>query len=707
MPKKGAREIKNGEFLEKARDRFKYCLESWKEIREQHDIDMKFLAGDQWDEREKQRRKAKHLPFVTVDLLSQYINELVGDIRQNKRAVNVMPKGYGATDQTANFLADWVRAVEYLSQGQTAYTTAAEQMIGASYGFCKLETYYESPKSWNMGIRILPIPNGNTIIYDPDCKHYDCSDAEDCWEIDFMSHEKFRREYGDAEIKTFTDDIQQIAPDWVKENQVQLASWWKVKTEKIQLHLVDIDNQQPVMMRSDELPEKMDKGRILKTRDYDERRIVQYVLNGVEVLATNDPKKGKGWPGQWIPIIPFWGKELFVDEGSGSKRMLLSLIRKARDPQRVLNYFASQIMMEAKQSPKTKYMGPVGMFSGNVKTWEELFDDPKAFAEWAQPEGFPPGSVKPEVIPFVPNFQGYEVSMQAWERRIMSSMGIAPLPSAAQRNNEKSGVALEKIQGERAQATYHFIDNIERSIAFCGRQLVDAFDKINTMPRDIPARKEDGKHYIARVNDPTHAKNKAFDGEHDVTVTTGPSYDSQRQEAAAFADTLAQVQGVFPLIGDLIVRLRNVGPIGELMAERLTPPQFAGQADDDSIPPQAKALLGQAQQKIQQLTQTVQQLMQEKAAKMTEKSIALQQTALQEKTKLIVAQASLQREGAETILQSQLDNLNTILEQLHDHATIAHQADQDRATAAHAASLTPPEPAAGLSNGTGGGQQNG
>jgi hypothetical protein len=455
------------------------------------------------------------------------------------------------------------------------------------------------------------------------------------------------------------------------------------------------------VMRSDELPENMDKGRILKTRDYDDRRVVQYVLNGVEVLATNDPKKGKGWPGQWIPIIPFWGKELFVDEGSGSKRMLLSLIRKARDPQRMLNYFASQEMMEAKLTPKTAYMGPRGMFSGNTKTWEEINDDPKAFAEWDQPEGFPPGSVKPERTPFSPNFQAYEAAMAAWERRIMSSMGISPLPSAAQRNNEKSGVALEKIQGERAQATYHFIDNIERSIAFCGRQMVDVFDKINTMARDISVRKEDGKHSVVRVNDPTHAKNKQFDGEHDVTVTTGPSYDSQRQEAAAFADTLSQVQGVFPLIGDLIVRLRNVGPIGELMAERLTPPQFAGQADDDSIPPQAKALIGQAKQQIQQLTQTVQQLTQEKAAKMIEKSVALQQTALQEKTKLIVAQASLQREGAEVILQSQLDNLNTILEQLHDHATIAHQADQDRATAAHAASLTPP-PEAGSSNGAGG-----
>src|SRR5205823_14368291 len=114
--------------------------------------------------------------------------------------------------------------------------------------------------------------------------------------------------------------------------------------------------------------------------------------------------------------------------------------------------------------------------------------------------------------------------------------------------------------------------------------------------------------------------------------------------------------------------------------------------DDDSIPPQAKAIIGQAQQQIQRLMAVIAQLQQEKAAKMIEKNISLQETALQEKTKLIVAQATLDRQNAETILQSQLDNVNTILEQLHEHATIAHQAEQDRATAAHAASLEPPEP---------------
>jgi hypothetical protein len=699
------------DFLQEARDRFKYCIEAWRDIREQHDLDMRFLAGDSWDYTEQRRRKDKNLPMVHLDELTQFINQLINDVRQNKHAVNVLPKGSGANDQTASLRADWIRAVEYISQAQTAYTTAFEGAAGGSYGFWKLETYYENPKSFNLSARIVPITNANTIIFDPDCKLYDCSDAADCWEIDFISEEEFKRRYPDAEIKTFSEEVQKVDPYWIKPNQAQIASWWKVEIDKIELHLVDIDDATPIVMRSDELPKNFDRKRILKSRDYDDRRIVQYVLNGVEVLETNDPKNGKGWPGQWIPIIPVWGKELFIDDGSGSKRQLFSLIRLARDPQRLLNYYASQELMEAKMTPRTPYIGPTGMFSNNPEVWEKINDDPAAYAEYTLSEQNP--SAKPERVPFVPNFQMYEMAKESASRSIMKAMGISPLPTDAQRANNKSGIALKKIQGERAQGSFHFIDNFDRSLVFCGRQLDDLFDRIHDTPRDIPTRSEDGEHKMVRVGDKSNAKNKEFAGDHDVTITTGPSFESQREEAADFADTLANVQGVFPLIGDLLVKLRNLGPIGDKIAERLTPPQFAGQ--DDSIPPTAKAAMAQMQQQVQQLQAVIQQLQQEKAAKMVEKDSAKWIAALQENTKLVVAQASLQRDQAESILQGELQKIQTILgnahdaasqamDQQHQHDIIAHQADQDRATAAHAASLQPPpgsENGNGASSGTG------
>lgn len=695
------------QFLKEKRDRFDYMLEAWKDIRDQHDTDMKFLAGEQWEEKEKTRRQKAHIPYITLDELTQFVNQLVNDIRQNKHAVAVSPKGAGATNRSAQHRADWIRGIEYQSQGQTAYVTAAERMIGGSYGFVKLECEYEG-MSFNQTCRIRPVPNENTVLMDPDCIHYDCSDGEDAFEFAFMSEARFKRLWPNAQIKSFTDEIKAIAPNWIKEGQVQVASYWYVEIEKIEICEVDLGDKGVRVMRTSELPKKLDMGRILKRRDWDDRKIIQYMMNGVEVLEKKDPRpkdktkeKAAGWPGQWIPLIPFWGKEYYIDFGSGSKRLIESLIRKARDPQRLFNYYASQELMEAKMSPRTPYMGPRGMFSNNKEEWGDVNETPKGFIEWDQPEGFPPGSVKPERIPFQPNFQLYEIAKEAASRSIQKAMGISPLPVEAQRANEKSGIALKRIQGERAQGSFHFIDNFDRSISYVGRQLDDVYDKIVDSARDVTGRKEDGTFYLARVKDPKHPKNVQDAGDHDVTIATGPSADSEREEAAQFADTLAEIPGVFQRIGDLIVRLRNVGPIGEQMADRLTPPEFANKPGQDDFPPQAKAIVNQLQQQLQLAQQAIQQLTQEKAAKMMDGSVKLKITALQEQTKLIVAQANLQADRAELILQNEYTRLQAIWDGVAEHTQIAHTADQDRATAEHAASLTPP--AEGAQTGPAGG----
>ena len=692
--------LKDSAFLQKARDRFRYCHEQWRDIREQHDLDMRFLAGDSWDEKEKQRRKSKNIPMIHLDELTQYINQLNNDIRQNKRAVKVVPKSGGATNESADNRADWIRGVEYMSQAQSAYITAFEGATGGSYGFWKLETFYESDNSFNLSVRICPVANANTIIFDPDCKKYDCSDAEDCFEIDFISHDAFKRRYPKAEISEFTDEIREVAPDWVKDKQVQIASWWKVKTEKIKLHLVKIDNQAPVVMRSDELPENFDKSLILKTRDDEDRRIVQYVINGVEILETNDPRDGQGWPGNWIPIIPVWGKELFIDEGSGSRRMLFSLIRLARDPQRLLNYYASQELKEAKMTPNTPYMGPKGMFSNQADQWEKLNDEGTAYVEFEVPEGFQPGSIKPERLPFVPNFQQYELAKEAARRHIMAAMGIAPLPTSAQRQNEKSGIALSKIQGERNQGSFHFIDNYDHSLEFSGRQLDELFDKIHDSPRDIPLRKEDGTHSIARVNDPTNPKNKIFKGEHDVTISTGPSFESQREEAADFTDSLVAVPGVFPLIGDLIVRMRSLGPIGDQIADRLTPPQFQQQPGSEPLPAAAQAQIGQLKQQVQQMTAVIAQMNLEKGAKMWEMDGKLQIEKIHSDTQKAVAEITTKAQLLNERIKA-LEDLQADFHQMaHETALSAQEHQQTLDQGAQSAALNPPDASGQSSNGS-------
>lgn len=689
--------------LKEIHNRFDYVYERWKDIREQHDLDQKFRAGEQWDDREKANRKDKHRPMVVLDELTQYINQLVNDVRENKREAKVEASGYGATAEKAEKLENWVRAVQYESTAQSAYITGFEETCGASYGFWGLETYYKNDHSFDLSVRIRPIPNGNTILFDPDCLQYDCSDAEDCFEINFISQKKFKRDFPNATIKEFTDKIRQDAPNWFDKGMIQLASHWTVEVDRVALYQIKLPSGDLKVMRDDELPpeianDKKNHRSIMGTREVDERRVVQTVLNGAEILEVNDPEdedNPKGWPGKWIPIIPCWGKEIFVQEASGSKRYLLSMIRLARDPQRLLNYYGSQEMEEAKLTPKTPYMGPKGMFDQNRDEWAEINDVPKAFIDYTLPEGMPPG-VKPERVPFQPNFQAYQVVKESAKRAIMSAMGISPLPTPAQRANEKSGVALERIEGERQQGTFHFIDNFDRSLEFTAKQLVDIFPRIHVGEREIGLRKSNGDHVMEKFNIPGD-EGTSMTGEYAVTTLAGPSYKSQREEASAFVDTFVQhAPQLLPLVADLMVKIRKLGPIGDEIAKRLTPPQFANQ-DGKPLDPQAVQQLNQAAQQVAQLQTMVQQLQDQIKSKSVEIDGRKWIAALQEKTKLIVAQASLQKDMAEGILQSELIQIQALLDaqsdamdRAHEAAMASHQAELDKDVAAHAASLTPP-----------------
>jgi hypothetical protein len=643
---------------------------------------MRFLAGDSWESHEKKRRMDNKIPMPHFDELTQYVNQLVNDVRQNKRAVKVLPKGSVASDKSAGLREDWIRGIEYSSSAQTAYITAFDSMASRSFGFWKLITEYESDDSFNLTARIKRIANPKTILFDPDCKEYDCSDAEDCFEIDFMSQASFKRQYKDAEIVEFTDEIREVAPEWISNNRVQVASWWRVKYTPVKLCLVRSKQGQLHAIKEEHLPEDLKGAEVIRTREVQERRVVQYLLNGVEVLETNDPEDGKGWPGRWIPIIPVWGKELYLPDTNGTKRCLHSHIRLARDPQRGLNYHVAQEFMEAKMSPRAPFIGAKGQFDTNTP-WDTVNETPVAFLEYdPRPEGANETLPPPARPAFAPNFQQYELVKESAKRSIQSAMGITPLPTQAQRANEKSGVALERIQGSEQLGSFHFIDNFERSLEYSGRQLDDLYDKIVDTPRKIATRSAQDRH---RVIDVTPDMGK---GEHDVTITTGPSYQSQREEAAAFADTISQVDGVFPLIGDLIVRMRDLGPIGDEIADRLLPPQFAQKDDQgEPVPPKYASQIAGLQRQLQGAQAALQQYAMEKAAKTVDGQVKLKIAALQEQTKLVIAQATLQANQAEVILQNEYARIQTILQTIGDITQAGQQADLEQQSAQQQAQL--------------------
>ena len=122
---------------------------------------------------------------------------------------------------------------------------------------------------------------------------------------------------------------------------------------------------------------------------------------------------------------------------------------------------------------------------------------------------------------------------------------------------------------------------------------------------------------------PTDAQDEVFDpskGQFDVTISTGPSYQSQREEATHFADIIIAELEQLPIapmqkssLLSLAIKLKNLGPLGDEMAKIIDP-----QGDQTPLPPQVQAAVSHMQQNMQAMQGELSKLTMERQAKVLE-----------------------------------------------------------------------------------------
>jgi Phage P22-like portal protein len=633
-------------FLKDCLDRFDYFKDRWHDIREASKEDMRYVSGDPWDPKEKRARQAVNRPCLVMDELGQYVNAPINEVRQNPRAVQVIPEGSGANDKTANHRANIIRGIEYRSEAQQAYITGFENAIQRSYGYWRINTQFVADSSFDQEIVIRRIPNPDTVYLDPDCKHADCSDGKDAFVIDLKPKREFQKRWPKAKMVDFTIDIQEALPSWIKEDEIQVAEYWKSEEKERKLLLVDGGRTGPLAMFEDELPTGF-SGKIMKDRLVRVPKITQYITNGVEILEEHE------WAGKFIPLVPVFGKELWVDDGSGSKRVLLSLIRLARDPYMLYCYYRTTEAEIISMTPKTPYIGVEGQFTEHEKEWQQANTTPLAYLQYkaktnATGETVLPPPARPA---YSPQIEPMEMGAESARRSIMTATGISPLPTAAQRVNEKSGVAIERIQSQANQGTYHFLDNYDRALMYSGRIIDDLIDKIYDTERQVPIRKMNEEHSLLTVNDPKDADTNLSTGKHGITISVGPEYESQREQASSFVDLIVQNIETLPIdppakakLLALSVKLKNIGPIGDEISDLLAPPQTEAQMQQKLQLITAQA--AQYQQMVAQLQAENQILHAEKNGKVVDNEYMLKKATLDNDVKVLIAQIQTKAQDA-------------------------------------------------------------
>lgn len=689
--------------LKEIRENFDYALEYWADIREQGQIDMRYISGDPWDPKERKMRETEgqKRPCLTFDELGQFCNAAINDVRMNKRAVAVVPKGSGSDDKSAELRGNLMRNIEYESNAQSAYTRAFEDAVQRSYGWAKVAKRYVSPESFDQELKVSRVANPDSILSDPQAKEADCSDMKWLFEIDRMRKEDFKAMYPDAAIQEFSSEHITAAPKWIGADDVQVASYWCVHNKKRTLYMFENEQGERLQMFSDELKDRglevkggdlvaggadglpVAVARVINKRTSETPGVVQYIVSGVEILDEIP------WDGDCIPYAPCWGKELFVDSGSGSKRMLLSLVRLARDPYMLYCYYRSTEAEIIGQTPKTPYIGYEGQFENHEADWENVNRAPipylqvKATTEATGTAILP----LPQRTTYEPAIQALEVGAEGARRAIQAAMGLSSLPTAAQRQNQKSGVALERIESQQSRGSYHFIDNYDRFLQRMGTIMNGLLDKVYDTPREVGMRKEDETYEVQQIDG-------LGEGEHGVTISTGPSFDSQREEAQKFTESFVQNPQVMGMalqapdsaaakVVSLGIKMLRLGPLGDQISEAIHPPE----ANPEDIPPEVMAQMQKMQQALKAMNAYAEAVESENKQLKDEREKTLMETQSRER---IAAEDNVTKMQIEQMKIDSVQGMKVVdigIHSLHKKIDVLNAQAQQDATQVHQQSM--------------------
>jgi hypothetical protein len=707
----------DADILKDIRDKFKADTSAWREIREDGDKNMLVVSGDVWEAMDPAGKKARieaKRPYLSFDELGQYTNQLVNEIRANKRAVKVTAIGYGATEDAANFTANLIRQIEYRSNAQQAYTCMFENSVQRNFGALRVLTRDVGPDTLDQEIIIEPLVNPNLVTPDGNSVKPDGSDMAHCTIHEAMSKAQFRRRFKDAEEQGF-QGFEVAYPDWFKDDSVMVAEHWVKETRSRLQYLMRMLDGSERLFWADDLGRKPEKSEIARSRTFEDHAVKHYLTNGYEILDETD------WPGQYIPVVLCFGKVLFLNVGGVTKRKVLSLVTLAREPAMYYAYIRSCGAEVVGSVPRASVVGYQGQFTGHEQDWQRAHYEPVAYLEVnGQTDATGQQMLPlPQRQSWDPPLQNLELVAEAARRAIQAAMGTTPLPSAAQRRNEKSGKALERIQYAEQKGSFHFHDHFNDSLARTGVIVEDLAPHVYDTMRDVTVRKPDDSTDVVRVNDPSNPQSVWLkrDGKrvglNDVTVSVGPQADSEREAASDFADTLAQSNPqVFALLGPLIVKLKNLGPLGDEMAElleTLQPPEVramkqaksqGGQADPQQAIQElavTKAQMGQMQQALQQAKQLLDtdaakqqsqiQIAQLKAA--TDSDLQLKLQAMKDATSIRVAEINAATKGYAIEAQHAAAHEQQAGAEAHElgMSAVSQQQQQDQAAQAHQQAL--------------------
>ncbi|WP_394764284.1 portal protein [Phenylobacterium sp.] len=587
--------MSDDEIIKEAREAFERAADAEAENRREALDDLRFARlGEQWPAQIKRERDLDGRPCLTLNRLPAFIRQVVNDARQNKPGMVVHPVDSGADPATAEVFNGLIRHIEQNSDAEVAYDTALDFAVTCGFGYFRINTRYAGDDTFDQDLAVERVANPFSIYGDPEGTAADSSDWNSAFVVDTLPKAAFEARWKGADAVDWSAAAYASLSDpWLEGDRVMVAEHWR--REAVSRSILALSDGQVVEVGVYEAQKAMFDALgvsvVGRPRSVASHKVTQRILTGAEVLETVE------WAGRFIPIVPVYGEELHID----GRRRLRSLVRDAKDPQRMFNYWRTTSTELVALAPKTPFIGRRGAFETDSAKWATANVQTHAYIEYDGPE-------PPMRQPFTGAPAGALQEALNASDDMKAIMGLYDASLGA-RSNETSGRAIMARQREGDVSTFHYIDNLNRAMRHSGRILLDLIPKVYSTPRVIRVLGADGQARAVNVNSPAPAATpgqpnaelaaveKIYDltvGRYDLTVQAGPSFTSRREEAAnQMIELIRAYPAAAPVIGDLLAKNLD-WPGADEVAQRLRamlPAQAkAGSADGQGAQAQLAGL---------------------------------------------------------------------------------------------------------------------
>lgn len=571
-------------------DRFNADWEADEHNRDEAIEDLRFVRGGehQWPTSVVNDRKAKGRPIITINQMPQFVRQVSGDIRQSQPAIECYPVDDNTDPVLCDIYESLIRQIEYQSGAQSVYGFGAECAIMAGIGHWRIVTDYVDDSAFDQDIFIKRIMDPLAVVWDANAQEMDRSDAMHCFVTDLVHEKTFKEQYPDASLASFEDGLRlDDRGEWRDGDFVRIAEYWVKEEIDVTLGLT-ADGQ---TLRLD----KVDKNLIpmlgiVRERKAKTHKVCRYLVSGSEILEDK-----RDWAGKHIPIVPVIGSEMSVNGEIVRK----SLIRDAKAPQQLYNYWRSHAAESIALAPKSPWLVQAENIKGFESFWNRANRDNLPYLPFMPAsDGFVPQRQQPAAPPAA---MWQEAAVARDDMKATTGIYDASLGA---RSNETSGKAIEARQSEGDTGSYVFIDNFNAAIRRTGQILVDLIPRIYDSERMVRVMTDDEQQQFVPINRVVQVDsmtgeevviNDLSAGRFDVRIKTGPSYATSRKEAREhMAMVLQGNPDLMQVMGDLYFEnmdFRGAEKIAERM-KKVLPPALQDQ-------PQQPDPMAEAQNRMQ------------------------------------------------------------------------------------------------------------